>query len=133
MYALHSWMSKLDYAVELEVECPDNDPNNVAFVRVTATIGGRDTVEEYVACKMYPLAVGFGFESVPLGMSSMSKVETPLPLFAVGTIAVGHANRVLVEIETEAERVLGSFGSREYDALGMVNILNGGHLNRVLE
>jgi hypothetical protein len=109
MYALHSQMSKLDYAIELEVECTDNDPNNVAFVRVTATIGGRDTVEEYVACKMYPLVVGFGFESVPLGMTSVSKVETPLPLFAMGTLAAGYADRVLVEIEIEAERVLGSF------------------------
>jgi hypothetical protein len=33
----------------------------------------------------------------------------------------------------EAEKVLGSFGPKEYDALCMVNIPNGGHLNRVLE
>jgi hypothetical protein len=38
------------------------------------------------------------------------KVETPLPLFAVGTIAAEHVDCVLVKIETEAERVLGSFG-----------------------
>jgi hypothetical protein len=39
----------------------------------------------------------------------------------------------LAEVETEAERVLGSFGPREYDALMVANILNGGRLNRVLE
>jgi hypothetical protein len=56
MYTLYSRMSELDYAVEPKVECPDNDPNDASFVRATATIGGRDAVEEYVACKMYPLA-----------------------------------------------------------------------------
>jgi hypothetical protein len=126
-------MSELDYAVEPEVECPDNDRNNAAFIWATATIGGRDAVEEYVECKMNPLAVGFGFESMPLWTTPVLKVETPLPLFVVGTISAGHADQVLAEIETGAERVLGSFGPREYDALGMANIPNDGHLNRVLE
>jgi hypothetical protein len=86
-----------------------------------------------VACKMYPLAVGFSFKSVPLRMTPVSKVETPLPLFDVGTIDEEHIDCVLEEIETEDERVLGRFGPREYDALRMANISNGGHLNWVLE
>jgi hypothetical protein len=77
MYALHSWMSELDYAIEPEVECPDNDPNDIAFIRATTTIGGCDVVEEYTACKIYPLSASFGFESVPFGMTPVSKVETP--------------------------------------------------------
>jgi hypothetical protein len=67
VYALHSRMDELDYAVEPEVECPDNDPNDVAFVRTTVTIRGRDVVEEYTTCKVFPLAASFSFESVPLG------------------------------------------------------------------
>jgi hypothetical protein len=59
----------------------------------------------------------------------MSKVETPLPLFVVGNIAVEHVDHVLVEIETEAEKVLGSFSPKEHHALRMPNILNVGHLN----
>jgi hypothetical protein len=51
---LHSWMSELDYAIDLEVECSDNDPDDVAFVQATATIRGHGTIEEYVACKVYP-------------------------------------------------------------------------------
>jgi hypothetical protein len=39
----------------------------------------------------------------------------------------------LAEIETEAEKVLGSFKPKEYDALCMTNIPNGGCLNWVLE
>jgi hypothetical protein len=133
VYALHSQMSELDYAIEPEVECPDNDPNDDAFVRETTTIGGRDAIEEYVACKIYPLAASFGFETVPLGMTPVSKVKTPLPLFVVGTIAMEHADHFLAEVETEPKRVLGIFGPREYDALRVTNILNGGRLNRVLE
>jgi hypothetical protein len=129
VYTLYSWMSELDYAVEPKVECPDNDPNDASFVRATATIGGRDAVEEYVACKMYPLATGFGFESVPLGMTPMSKVESPLLLFAMGAIAARLADQVLAEIEMEVERVVGSFGPREYDTLKMAIILNTGRLN----
>jgi hypothetical protein len=133
VYALHLCMSELDYAIEPKVECPDNDPNDAAFIQVTATIRGCDAVEECVTCKMYPLSASFGFESLPLGMTPVLKVETPLPLFDVGIVAAEHADCVLGEVEMEVERVLGSYGPREYDALGMVNIPNGSHLNRVLE
>jgi hypothetical protein len=68
VHALHSRMSMLDYAVEPEVECLDNDPNDTAFIQASTTI------EEYLACKMYPLAASFGFESVPLGMTPLLKV-----------------------------------------------------------
>jgi hypothetical protein len=126
-------MSKLDYAVEPDIECSDNDLNDATFIRATSTVGGHNAIEEYVACKMYPLDVGFDFKSVPLGMTPISRVETPLPLFVVGTIAIEHVDRVLAGIETKVERVLGSFGLGEYDALGMANILNDSCLNRVLE
>jgi hypothetical protein len=66
-------------------------------------------------------------------MTLVSKVETPLPLFTVWNVAAEYATCVLAEVEMEAEKVLGSFGPKEYDALCMVNIPNGGHLNRVLE
>jgi hypothetical protein len=122
-------LRELDYAVEPKLECPDNDPNDDVIIRATATIEGYDAVKEYITCKMYLLAAGFGFHSVALDMTPMLKVEIPLPLFAVENIATEHANRVLVEIETEAERVLGSFGLKEYDALGAANILNGSRLN----
>jgi hypothetical protein len=123
-------MSELDYAIELEVEYPDND---ATFVRATATIGGCDAVEEYVACKIYSLAASFGFESVPLGTTPVSKVETPLLLFAVGTIATELVDHFLAEVEIETERVLWSFEPREYNALRVVNISNDGRLNCVLE
>jgi hypothetical protein len=133
IHALHSPMSKSDYTVESKVECPDSYPNVAAFVWATATIRGYNAVEEYIACKVYPLAASFIFESVPLGMTPTLKVEVPLPLFVVESVSLEHANHVLAEVEMEAERVLGSFGPKEHDALGMTNILNDGRLNQVLE
>jgi hypothetical protein len=40
VHVLHSRMSALDYMVEPEVECLDDDPNNAAFIQATTTIGG---------------------------------------------------------------------------------------------
>jgi hypothetical protein len=126
-------MSELDYAVEPEVECLNNDPDDAAFVRATATIKGHDAIKEYVAWKVYSLAASIDFENVPLGMTPMSKVEASLLLFAVESVASEHADRALAEIEMETEKVLGSFGPKEHNALRMANIPNGGRLNWVLE
>jgi hypothetical protein len=40
---------------------------------------------------------------------------------------------VLVEVETEVKRFLGSFEPREYDAVMAAKLPNGGCLNRVFE
>jgi hypothetical protein len=76
-------MSALNYVVEPEVDCSDDDLNDAAFVRAASTIGGRDVVEEFVACKMYLLASSFSFKGVTLDMTLVSKVRTPLPVFLV--------------------------------------------------
>jgi hypothetical protein len=56
VFALWLQMRVLDYTVERDVECLDNNVNGVAFVLTTATIGGRDAVKEFLACGMCPLA-----------------------------------------------------------------------------
>jgi hypothetical protein len=116
-----------------EVECLDDDLNDAAFIWATSTIGGRYTVDEYVACKLYPLATDFIFKSMPVGRTLLSKVEICLSLFAVVTIVAEHADHFLAEMEMYAERVLGSFRPREYNAVAVANILIGGHPNRVFE
>jgi hypothetical protein len=96
-------------------------------------LSGVVMLSKSVACRVYPLAVGFNFESVPLGITPMLKVETPLPQFVVGTIAAEHTDHFWAEVETETDRVLGSFGPRIYDALMAVNIPNDGDIYRVFE
>jgi hypothetical protein len=46
----------------------DDDAGDVAFVRATSSIGGRDAVEEYLAYGLFPLSVGLALEK-----SSMEK------------------------------------------------------------
>jgi hypothetical protein len=82
-------MSELDYTVEPEVECSDDNPNEADFVHATTTIEGRDAIEEYIACKMYPLVAGFGFEKVHVGMTPVSNVETPLTAVCCGCYCRG--------------------------------------------
>jgi hypothetical protein len=62
----------------------------------------------------------------------VSKARTLLPLLPLELVSAGDADHVLAEVEMEAERFLGSFQPREYDALMMAKLPNGGHLNRVL-
>jgi hypothetical protein len=133
VYVLHTRMTVLDYMVESEVDCLDDDLNNAAFIRATSTIGGRDAIEEFKACKMYPLAYSFGFKGVALGMTPVSNVHTLLLVFLVETASAKNAHHILAEVETEAEKVLGSFGPKEYDALTTTKLPNGGHLNCVFE
>jgi hypothetical protein len=55
VYALHSYMAELSFVLDPLFSCPDDDLSNGAFVKATHTIGGRDAVEEYVACRLFPL------------------------------------------------------------------------------
>jgi hypothetical protein len=133
VYTLDSRISVLDYTVELEVTCRDSDMNDVDFVQATVTIGGRDTVEEFVAYGMHPLASNFVFRDVTIGTLAVSKVETPLLVFPVEPVLAEDVGRFLVKVESDIERILGSFSPNEYDALVMVKLLNNGHLNWVFE
>jgi hypothetical protein len=56
-----------------------------------------------------------------------------LPLFLIETVSVDNSRCVLAEVQTEAKRILGSFELNEYDALKIVNLPNGGHLNHFFE
>jgi hypothetical protein len=125
VHILHSRMSALDCMVDSKVKCSDDDPNDAAFIRVTTTIEDRDTVEEFMACKVFPLASGFGFKDVPVGMTLVSKARTSLPLFTIESVSTEDASRVLVEVETEAERFLGNFRPREYDEVMATKLPNG--------
>jgi hypothetical protein len=105
VYVLHSRMSSFDYTVEPEVEGPNDDPNDAAFVQATATIGGRDAVEEFMSCKIYPMATGFGFHGVVVGSTPALKVQTPLLRFPVEVVLAEDDGRILAEVEIEAERI----------------------------
>jgi hypothetical protein len=86
-----------------------------------------------MACKMYPLASSFGSKSVTLSTTPVLKVCTSLLVFLVEMVSTENGSRVLAEVETEAERILCSFGPKEYDALTTTKLPNDGRLNHVFE
>jgi hypothetical protein len=86
-------------------------------------------MEEYLACRMYPLSARVSIERVADGVTPVSMLKLPLPKF--------HAKckddvKILVCVELEAQGVVGSYIRLEHD-VSMVGISNGGQLNWVFE
>jgi hypothetical protein len=122
-------MSALYYDVEPAMDFPDTDVNDVAFIRATTMIGGRDAIEEFLVCEMYPLVAGFGFKNVTTSRTSMSRVEVPLPIFLVEPISTESTDCFLAKVETNAEKVLGSYMLKEHDTCMAATLPNSGRLN----
>jgi hypothetical protein len=88
-------------------------------------------VEEFIACDMYPLAAGAGFDRVAMRMTPVSKLKVPLPKFvAVHKDDNEDDVRFLVRVELDAEGIVGSYTTPEHDAC-LAHVHNGGRLNRV--
>jgi hypothetical protein len=61
VYVLNSSMAPLDFTMEPPFDCVDDHFEDIAFVRATSPISGRDAVDEYLACGMFPLLTSFIF------------------------------------------------------------------------
>jgi hypothetical protein len=81
VHILRSYMCSLEFRMDPLFDCADDDSGDVAFVQATKFIGGRDAVEEFIACFMYPLAVGTSFDRVATRTTSVSKLKVSLPKF----------------------------------------------------
>jgi hypothetical protein len=127
VFALRSHMSALDY----QVDCPNTDSNDVAFVRATMMIRGHDTIEELLVCGLYPLSASFG--EVLDTTSLVSKVVVSLPIFPVTPVATESANHFLAKVEMDAEKIVKSYGPKEHEACILAKLPNGGQLNQVFE
>jgi hypothetical protein len=60
-------MMGLDFLMEPPFECPNDDAGDAAFIRATQSIGGRDTIREYMAYGLFPLSASFGLGDVADG------------------------------------------------------------------
>jgi hypothetical protein len=77
-YPLSFVMTQLNYLTEVPFECALDDVNVAAFVEAASFIGGRDAVEEFLACGMWPLHEKFSFE-VEMKETPLSKVVVLMP------------------------------------------------------
>jgi hypothetical protein len=81
MHAPRSQMSGLDFHTEPLIDCSDDDSGDIAFIQATKFVGGRDTMEEFLACGVYSLAANVGFDRVAVGVTPILKLKMPLPKF----------------------------------------------------
>jgi hypothetical protein len=132
IYALCSYMTGLDFSMEPPFECPDDDTNDVAFVKATLLIGSRDAIEEYMACGFFPLSASFTLGEDANGQTPVSKLTLPLPEFPVARLPREMADGFQMRVELAAVNVVGRYTRGEHDACIAV-VLNDGHLNRVFE
>jgi hypothetical protein len=123
-------MTPLDLPTEPSFECGDEDSRDFAFVHATGLIGGRDAVEEYLACDMFPLSVSFSFTDIGDGETLVSMVTMSLPVFPLAKLQVESDDHFLTRVELGAENVVDSYGRTEHDACVQV-LPNTGRLNRV--
>jgi hypothetical protein len=115
------------------VDCPNHDISDATFGQATTVTGGCDIVDEFLACGIYPLSVGFGFKNVTTDTTVVLKVEVPLPIFPVEAVSMEITYHFLVKVEIDAEKILGSYRAKEHDACEMVKLSNGSCLNRVFK
>jgi hypothetical protein len=78
-------MKGLEYLTDASYACSVDNANVMAFVEAIAIIGGRDVVEEFLACGVWPLSSSWDF-SVEMRESPLSKVTVPMPQV---TVAIG--------------------------------------------
>jgi hypothetical protein len=118
--------------MELSFECPDNDANDVAFVKATYSIHGRVVIEEDMACGLFPLLASFSLGKIANGETPVSKLAVPLLEFPVVRLPKEMSDGFQVRVELATVNVVGRYACREHDACFAV-VLNKGRVNRVFE
>jgi hypothetical protein len=105
-------MTPLNYQTEVSASC---SPEDVDFTAATSLIGGRDVVEEFLACGLWPLDEQFSFE-VDGKESLLSKV---IVLMHHITVSIGEREseaEFLSHIEKAVNELVGRYNFAEHTA-----------------
>jgi hypothetical protein len=81
---------------------------------------------------MYPLSACVSFEGLTDGVTLVSRVRLPLPMFCAVRTDDEDDVQFLARAALEAESVVGGYSRPEHDAC-VASLPNGGRLNRVFE
>jgi hypothetical protein len=122
-------MTPLDYLSDVPFECSPGDANVAAFTEAASLIGGRDAVEEFLACGIWPLNEKCDFD-VERKETPLSKVVVPMSKITpvIGTKESEAAFETwIVHV---ANLLVGKYNVAEHNAyMG----LHYGWLNRIFE
>jgi hypothetical protein len=108
-------MCGLDFQTEPPFDCTDDDSGDVAFIKAESFIGGRDAVEQYLACGMHPLSANASFERIANGVTHILWLKLPLLMFQAVRKDDEDDIQVLARVELEAEDVVGRYTRLEHD------------------
>jgi hypothetical protein len=125
-------MSALRFSTKPSYDCSGEDLSNDALIWSSKCIRGRDSVEEFVSCGVWPLAAGVNFEQVKVGSTPILKLKVPLPRFLLSHEDDEDDVKFLERVEQEARVIMGSYTCTEHEAC-IAGLQNNGRLNRVLE
>jgi hypothetical protein len=125
-------MSALNFHTKPIASDTAQDLNDDAFVWASQNIGGRDVVEEFLSCGVWPLSAGVDFEHVKVDFTPVSRLKISLPNFPLRHEGEEDGAWFLVRVEQEARNIVGGYARAEHEAC-LTSIPNNGRLNCVLE
>jgi hypothetical protein len=105
------------------------DDDFAAFIEANSLIEGRDAVEEFLACGLWPLGEQFGFR-VEAKESPLSKVMVPMPQITVAIEERDSEAKFVVCVENVTNMLVGKYNIVEHKAY---QGLRHGRLNRIFE
>jgi hypothetical protein len=73
-------------------------------------------VEEFLSCRVWPLAADVSFKHEKVGLTPISKPKVPLSRFPLSHEDGEDDTRFLVRVEQEARNIVGSYRPAEHDA-----------------
>jgi hypothetical protein len=109
VFILHSHMSNLEYLTEPVHYCSEDNVNDRAFIRLTKTISGRDTVEEIMASGMWLLSAGLDLGKIIEAKAPLSKVMVPLPKIGAAKPVDKGGDKFVMRIAAHADILVGRY------------------------
>jgi hypothetical protein len=132
VHALRSTMSPRNFCMKPYVSDSTQDLSDDAFARASQNIGGRDVVEEFMYCSVWPLSAGVDFEHVKVDLTPVSQLKVPLPHVHLRHEGDKDDVKFLARVEQEARNIVGSYTRMEHKAC-IASLSNNNRSNCVLE
>jgi hypothetical protein len=125
-------MSPLNFRTKPSVPDSAQDLSDDAFIWASQNIGGRDAVEEFVSCGVWPLCAGIDFEQVKVDLTPVSQLKVPLPHFPLRHENEEGDLQFMARVEQGTRNIVGGYTCMEHEAC-IASLLNNGCLNHVLK
>jgi hypothetical protein len=86
------------------------------FHLVSAIVGGRDLIEEFVAANIWPISHGWAPREIVSFNVNWATQEVPFPLFGLHLTDGQRAEDFMTEVEKKVNNMIGEYIMNEYKA-----------------